>query len=64
MAVGSEDWQNLPVAGKGDTVRPIIMSSDFWTGCTRLLELLEPFSDVIHQLEGDMPHMAAWHVAL
>ena len=29
-----------------------------------VLELLKPFSDVMHQLEGDMPHLAECHVAL
>ena len=40
------------------------MSTDYWKHADRLVRLLRPFSDAIHELEGDKPHLADCHVTL
>jgi hypothetical protein len=42
----------------------LLISADYWKHAEALVELLHPFSDAIHQLEGDKPHMAECHVTL
>jgi hypothetical protein len=58
MVVGSEKWAELSATSKRDDVRDICLSADFSKHGERLVELLQPFSDAIHQLEGDKPRLA------
>jgi hypothetical protein len=55
---------NLSSSSKRDQVRDICLDSMFWENTERLVELLTPFSDAIHQLEGDVPHLADCRVTL
>jgi hypothetical protein len=77
MAAASEGWAALPAAmarrvksarqpagGKAREVRSVLMSADYWTHADRLVRLLWPFSDAIHQFEGDRPHLEDCHVTL
>ena len=68
--VGTEEWKVGP--GKTNSrehIRKIILRElpghkYFWEDLLRLLALLQPFSDAIHQLECDRPMLAQCHVAL
>jgi hypothetical protein len=64
MAAASEGCSALPAGGKAREVRSVLMSADYWTHADRLVRLLRPFSDAIHQFEGDKPHLADCHVTL
>ena len=45
-------------SSKAGEVRDLLMSADYWKHADRPVRLLRPFSDAIHQLEGDKPHLA------
>lgn len=77
QAVGTEAWADgpgkPPASGRsqsgGELVRDIVerkavVGQFFWEDVDRLLELLQPFSDAIHQLECDKPMLAQCHVVL
>jgi hypothetical protein len=61
-AVASAAWTCL--GGKAEEVRDTVMEGTFWEEMDMLLELLKPFSQAIHQLEGDRPHLSECHVTL
>lgn len=73
QAVGSEAWSALKgpggtVDGNGAKVKAIVEraldATYFWENLVLLLELLQPFSDAIHQLEADRPMLGQCHVVL
>jgi hypothetical protein len=40
------------------------MDAHVWKSAEMLVELLQPFSEPIHQLEGDKPYVADCHLLL
>jgi hypothetical protein len=68
--VGTEAWDNGPgKTASGEHIRDIILRdvpglAHFWEDLARLIELLQPFSDAIHQLECDRPMLSQCHVVL
>jgi hypothetical protein len=64
MAAASEEWEALPAGSKASEVRDLLLNADYWRDADMLVRLLRPFSDAIHQLEGDNAHLADCHVAL
>jgi hypothetical protein len=68
LAVASEAWGQLSSCSQAGKVRGLLLDGEFWQNveklCEKLVELLHPFSDAIHQLEGDKPHLAECHRAL
>jgi hypothetical protein len=69
QAVGTEAWAALGRGGNSGAVKAIVERKHpdaeyFWENVELLLELLQPFSDAIHQLEADRPMLAECHVVL
>lgn len=64
LAVSSEEWGHLSAGSQSGDVRKHLMDAKFWKEVAMLVELLRPFSDAIHQLEGDKPHLSECHEAL
>jgi hypothetical protein len=64
LTVASESWGQLPSGSQASTIGGYLMDARFWRSAEMLVELLQPFSDAIHQLEGDKPHLAECHLAL
>jgi hypothetical protein len=74
QAVAAEAWRapGAPGAnseGNGYKVRNIFErkypgAEYFWENVELLIELLQPFSDAIHQLEADRPLLAQCHVVV
>lgn len=64
MAVISEDAVNYPAGSQSDTIRKQMIEASVWKDVEMLAELLRPFSDAIHQLEGDKLHIAECHEVL
>jgi hypothetical protein len=68
--VGTEAWDNGPAkTASREHIRDIILRNvpglpHFWEDLERLLELLQPFSDAIHQLESDRPVLSQCQVVL
>ena len=68
--VGTQEWKvGLGKTNSGERIRKIILRElpgheYFWEDLVHLLELLQPFSDAIHQLECDRPMLAQYHVTL
>jgi hypothetical protein len=71
QAVGSEAWSAPGGPGanrdsnggkvRGIVERSIPEASYFWENVELLIELLQPFSDAIHQLEADRPMLSQCH---
>jgi hypothetical protein len=64
LAAASEAWGQLSSGSQTQKVQGLLLDGEFWRDVTNLVELLHPFSDAIHQLEGDKPHLAECHLAL
>jgi hypothetical protein len=69
QAVGTEAWAALGRGGNSGACKAIVErrhpdAEFFWENVELLLELLQPFSDAIHQLEADRPMLAECHVVL
>lgn len=72
QAVGAESWTapNAPGAsGTGAAVKEIIErahagSDAFWEDVKLLIELLQPFSDAVHQIEADRPMLGQCHTVV
>jgi hypothetical protein len=64
MAINSPEWEKLSDANKKNDVRKIFNDKVFWSNASMLQELLQPFCDAIHKIEGDKPHLAECHIAL
>ncbi|GFR43149.1 hypothetical protein Agub_g4173, partial [Astrephomene gubernaculifera] len=62
----SEDWADVSSSSiHGNRLRDAILGngeySSFWQRLDRYLELMQPFSDAIHQLEADRPMLSQVH---
>jgi hypothetical protein len=64
LAAASDAWAQLSSGSQAKKVRNLLLDGEFWQNVEKLVELLHPFSDAIHQLEGDKPHLAECHQAL
>jgi hypothetical protein len=64
MAINSPEWEKLSDANKKNDVKKILNDRAFWSNTSMLQELLQPFSDAIHQIESDKPHLAECHIVL
>jgi hypothetical protein len=64
LAVAADGWGQLPSSSQYGTVRELMLDAEFWSSVKMLVELLQPFSNAIHQLEGDKPHLAECHQVL
>lgn len=56
LAVCKPEWGKLGTDNYSDQFRQLVLDNSFWDKMRRLIELLKPFSDAIHQLEADQ-HM-------
>ena len=59
-AVTDPEWGQLPGGNKSELVRSIVEQQAegawaFWADLRRAVQLLQPFSDMIHQIEADRP---------
>jgi hypothetical protein len=61
-AVCTAAWSSLK--GKTETVHDTVMDGAFWQELDMFLEFLWPFSQAIHHLEGDRPHLSDCHITL
>jgi hypothetical protein len=64
LAVAADGWGQLPSSSQYGTVRELMLDAEFWSSVKMLVELLQPFSNAVHQLEGDKPHLAECHQVL
>jgi hypothetical protein len=64
LAVCTPEWGQLGMGNYSDTFRTATLDEDTWECMKRLLELLKPFSDAIHQLEADKPMLSQCHLVI
>jgi hypothetical protein len=64
LAVCTPEWGQLGMGNYSDTFRTAALDDDTWDCMKRLLELLKPFSDAIHQLEADKPMLSQCHLVI
>jgi hypothetical protein len=64
LAAASDALGQLSSGSQARNVRNLLLDGEFWQNVEMLVELLHSFSDAIHQLEGDKPHLAECHQAL
>ena len=66
-AVADASWDSLPAGSKADDVQGIVEQFElrtFWSDLKLAVELLQPFSDMLHQIEGDHPALGRCFVGL
>lgn len=66
-AVADPAWQAQPVGNKAEEIQGLIEQLDlrtFWADLKLAVELLQPFCDMLHQIEGDRPALGRCFVGL
>jgi hypothetical protein len=63
QCVNSQEWKQL--AGKSSDVYAIVTNEeDFWAPLQLTIKFLQPFSDLIHQIEADKPALGKCYAAI
>jgi hypothetical protein len=62
QAASDSEW--LSLGGKSDEVKESIDQVTFWSHLKNAIEFLQPFSDMIHQIEADRPALGRCYQGL
>jgi hypothetical protein len=63
LAVKKQEWPRAQ-GGNGPKVREIVELESFWQELTYAIEFLQPFSDMIYQIEADRPALGRCYQGL
>jgi hypothetical protein len=64
LVQAASDLEWLKVGGKAEQVADIVQNAVFWDHLNTTTSFLQPFSDMIHQIEADRPALRRCYVGL